>query len=75
MMDALAQEFPPTVARTAIFTRKDGVVDWESTMDQDAKLNIEVDASHLGLPFNAEVYGVVARLLAAIDTRRHALAA
>jgi hypothetical protein len=44
-------------------------------MDEDARINIEVDASHLGLPFNADVYQVVARQLAAIDTGTEALAA
>lgn len=75
LIDALAQPFPPSVARVALFTRKDGVLDWRSTMDDDARLNIEVDASHLGLPFNAEVYRVLARLLAAADSRTEALAA
>ena len=75
LIEALAQPFPPSVHRVALFTRKDGVLDWRSTLDEDATLNIEVDASHLGLPFNAEVYRVVAQVLAAVDTRTEALAA
>jgi pimeloyl-ACP methyl ester carboxylesterase len=75
LIDALAQPFPPSVDRVALFTRKDGVLDWRSTMDEDARLNIQVDASHLGLPFNAEVYRVLTQVLAATDTRTEALAA
>jgi hypothetical protein len=44
-------------------------------MDEDARMNIEVDASHVGLPFNAEVYEVIAHLLAASDIQSDALAA
>jgi pimeloyl-ACP methyl ester carboxylesterase len=75
LIEVLAEPFPPFVPRVALFTRKDGVLAWRSTMDEDPRLNIEVDASHLGLPFNAEVYRVLARLLAATDTRTVALAA
>jgi pimeloyl-ACP methyl ester carboxylesterase len=75
VIEALAQPFPPTVARTAIYTPRDGVLDWRSTMDEDARMNIEVDASHVGLPFNAEVYEVIAHLLAASDIQSDALAA
>ena len=57
---------PPTeVRRHAIFTRSDGVVHWESCLDSDQSLNIEVSSTHLGLAFNTAVYKHIARLLAA----------
>lgn len=62
---ALRQEMPASVRRTAIYTQTDGVVDWRSCIEEDERLNIRVDGTHAGLAFNPQVYRRVAALLAA----------
>ena len=60
---------PPSVIRTAIYTKSDGVVDWRCCLDEDEHLNIEVKGTHAGLAFNPSVYRVVARLLAEVKAK------
>jgi pimeloyl-ACP methyl ester carboxylesterase len=51
---------------TSIFSKGDGVVGWEASVDtynEQAK-NIEVSGSHLGLGCNAQVWRIIAYLLA-----------
>lgn len=61
---ALAKPPPESVARSAIYTKTDPVVDWRDCVDSDRSLNVEVSGTHVGLPSNAAVYREVARLLA-----------
>lgn len=61
---SLRAEPPKSVQRRAIYTETDGVVDWQSCIEDDPKLNIKVDGTHAGLAFNPQVYRHVARLLA-----------
>lgn len=60
---ALAQPFPSSVRRTAVYTRGDGVVDWRTCRDGETAVDVEVTGSHLGLVFNAAVYTVIATAL------------
>jgi len=53
---------PPKVPLTSIYTRSDGVVNWNACLRDDVK-TIEVQGSHGGLGVNAEVYRHLARLL------------
>jgi pimeloyl-ACP methyl ester carboxylesterase len=62
-LDALSQPFPDDVARAAIYTRSDGVVDWRSAMDADPAFNHEVHGTHVGLIVNRQVYQEIGRLL------------
>lgn len=57
---------PPPVPCTAIYTRTDGVVPWETCRELDTPTtdNIEVPGSHVGLGFNALVLYAVADRLA-----------
>ncbi|MDZ7729233.1 MAG: alpha/beta fold hydrolase [Dehalococcoidia bacterium] len=55
------------VPRYAIYSRTDGVVDWESCLEADDRLNVEVNATHIGMVFNVEVYCALAGLLAGKD--------
>jgi len=55
---------PPSVVRTAIYTKSDGIIDWRCCLEEDERLNIEVKGTHAGLAFNPSVYRIVARLLA-----------
>jgi len=55
----------PPVPCMAIYSRRDGIVAWETCMEEPAPntRNVEVRGSHLGLVLNLEVLGVVARVL------------
>ena len=56
----------PPVPVTSIYSRKDGMVSWKGCLETpgpDAE-NVEVDASHLGMPTHAEVLRIVADRLA-----------
>lgn len=57
---ALRQPFPESVPQTAIFTKKDGVVDWRFCVTGDPHVDIEVGGTHVGLVFNPEVYRHIA---------------
>lgn len=56
---------------TAIYSRSDGIVAWRACIDRRSPNveHVEVDTTHLGLGFSAEVLGVVAERLAAPITR------
>lgn len=59
---------PLRVPVTALYSRRDGVVDWRACIDDEDGgpiEHVEVEATHLGLGFNAEVYRLVADRLAA----------
>ncbi|WP_322796912.1 esterase/lipase family protein [Tepidiforma sp.] len=51
------------VARVAVYSRRDGVVDWQSCVEEDPALNVEVHCSHLGMVVHPQVYRVVAERL------------
>ncbi|MEJ8851202.1 alpha/beta hydrolase [Variovorax rhizosphaerae] len=60
------------VPSTAIYSRTDGFVAWQSCIDEhlcDTNENIEVCSSHSGLGFNAQVLYVIADRLAQPDGR------
>ena len=50
---------------TAIYSRRDGIVAWQACIDRSNPrvTHAEVEATHTGLGFNAEVYELVARAL------------
>ena len=49
-----------TVAHYAIYSRNDGVVDWEACREEDPALNDEVNCTHLGMAFHPGVYRALA---------------
>ncbi len=58
---------PPPVPVTSIYSRSDGIVAWQACREKTTAgemENIEVESSHLGLPWNPEVLTVVADRLA-----------
>ena len=57
------------VAFTSVFSRRDGIVDWRSCLDPQAK-TVEVRSSHLGMAFDPAVLDVVTDTLAANRARR-----
>jgi pimeloyl-ACP methyl ester carboxylesterase len=58
----LAGGFPPEVGFTSLYSRTDGIVDWQACLDPAAEL-VEVRASHMGMAINAEVYAELGHAL------------
>ncbi|MFT4863314.1 MAG: triacylglycerol lipase [Pseudohongiellaceae bacterium] len=55
----------------AIYSKLDGVADWESCIENDASMNTEVSCTHIGMIVNHTVYRAVAnRLAQEIDDNR-----
>lgn len=56
----------PPVPCTAIYSRSDGIVAWQASLEEEAPNteNVEVDGSHFGLVVNLDVLRVIARRLA-----------
>ena len=48
----------------AIYSRNDGVVDWESCVEEDPALNNEVNCTHIGMAFHPGVYRALGARLA-----------
>lgn len=63
--NSLRSDPADTVARAAIYTETDGVVDWRSCVEEESSKNTKVTGTHIGLAFNPQVYRRVAKLLAA----------
>ncbi len=63
-LDDKPDVWPREVRRAAIYTKRDGVVDWRACLEDDPALNFEVHGSDVGLVFNPQVYALLARLLA-----------
>jgi len=53
---------PPTVAFTAVYSRRDGIVDWRACIDPMA-VSVEVSSSHVGMAFDPRVIDHVAAAL------------
>jgi len=57
---------PIPVPSTSIYSRTDGIVHWQSCLQEETESaeNVEVDCSHTGMGFHAEVFAIVADRLA-----------
>jgi pimeloyl-ACP methyl ester carboxylesterase len=65
--ETLARTFPKRIPHTAIFSKRDGVIDWRTARDGDPSTDVEVHSTHAGMIVNQEVYGAIARSLAAVS--------
>jgi len=63
-MDSLKKELPDSIRQTAIYTKTDGVVDWQYCIMDDPEIDVEVPGTHIGLAFNPSVYHTIAERLA-----------
>ena len=68
-MVAVQTALPDTVLQSALYTKSDGVVDWRVCVTDDAEVNFEVPGTHVGLVFNASVYGLIAKRLHATRSK------
>lgn len=55
---------PRQAPQFSIYSRRDGVVDWHSCLEEDPDMNTEVKATHIGLAFNVGAYRALAKRLA-----------
>ena len=61
---SLTERLPKSVMQTAIYTKSDGIVDWQMCLTGKPAFDFEVSATHIGLMFNPAVYDIVAYRLA-----------
>lgn len=53
-----------TAPQFAVYSKKDGVADWRSCIEDDEALNSEVDCTHIGMVVHPAVYRVIGARLA-----------
>ena len=58
-----SERFPDDVGFVSIYSRTDGIVDWRACLDPDAE-HVEVEASHIGMSVNAQVFRAIGSALA-----------
>lgn len=63
-VESINGKFPKSVRQTAIYTKTDGILDWQVCKTGDPKVDFEVSATHVGLVFSPLVYDLVAHRLA-----------
>ena len=63
-LESLESRLPKTVSQTAIFTKSDGIVDWQVCRTGNPDWDFEVAGTHIGMVFNPIVLDVVAHRLA-----------
>lgn len=61
---------PDGLPHRAIFSRTDGIVNWEMCITDHAAQNAEVHGTHCGMAWNAEVYREIAQTLAPAKAKR-----
>lgn len=62
-VSSMQKELPDTIRKTAIYSKMDGVVHWETCIYRDEKKNFEVSGTHIGMAFNYQVYKLIAERL------------
>jgi len=65
----------PSVRRAALYSDRDGVIDWRNCQEAGSHPSYEVGGTHIGLVFNAKAYRIVAELLAEAAEETDSLAA
>ncbi len=63
---SISNRLPDNVPTTVIYSRTDGVVNWQACLDRSgspAVENVEVMSSHVGMAVSADVYKVIASRL------------
>lgn len=61
--DEAVLHVPRSIPFTSVYSRSDGIVRWRSCLADGAR-HVEVQASHIGMAVNAQVYREVAKALA-----------
>ena len=55
--------FPKNVPHTAVYSKTDGVVDWQTCCDDDPATDVQVRGTHIGLVWNPDVYRCIGQRL------------
>ena len=63
-VSALQNYMPDYIKRTAIYTKSDGIVDWQNCTSRFPENNFEVSGTHIGLVYNFQAYKIIAERLA-----------
>jgi len=63
-LNHLRCEMPDSVQQTAIYTKDDGIVDWNYCRTGDRDTDFEVPGTHIGMAFNSSVFSIIANRLA-----------
>jgi triacylglycerol lipase len=63
-LSSLMTKLPKHMRQTAVYTKSDGIVDWQVCMTCRKGCDFEVSSTHIGLVFNPLVYEIVAHRLA-----------
>jgi triacylglycerol lipase len=59
---------PPGVRETLIYSKSDGVVDWESCIEAGPKVEaVEVNSTHIGIPYNLDTLRIIRERIEATD--------
>jgi len=61
--------FPRHIAYTSVYSRTDGIVEWQACLDPHAE-HVEVTTTHNGMGSNAGVYRIVERRLRPLESRQ-----
>ena len=64
-VNALHEFLPKKIRQTAIFTKTDGIVDWQACRLNSKENDFEVSGTHIGLVYNYQVYKLIASRLKA----------
>jgi hypothetical protein len=63
-LESLTTKLPNSMRQTAIYTKTDGIVDWQVCLTGNPKHDFEVSSTHIGMVFNPIVFNLVAHRLA-----------
>jgi len=69
-LNSLRRKVPESIIETAIYTRRDGIVDWRFCRTENPDVDVEVPGTHIGMAFNPAAYAVVAARLARACSRK-----
>ncbi len=63
-IESLEGKLSRSVRQTAIYSKADGIVDWQVCRTGNPAVDVEVSATHIGMVFNPIVFNIVAHRLA-----------
>jgi len=64
--------FPNSIMQSCIYTKTDGVVDWNICLNHNENTDFEVTGTHIGLAWNPQVYRLIAHRLHEASERSRA---
>jgi triacylglycerol lipase len=65
--ERLASDLPAGVGFVSVYSKSDGIVEWEACLDPSADEHVEIEASHCGMAVSPAAWRAVARALERFD--------